>query len=112
MPWAVNRKSWDESELAWLRAWAKRGKTAAQIGAKLGRTADSVRCKAQKEGIPLRPAGNPPTYDDRAVKAALRGVLAGQTQRKIAAELGIAPSTVSRWLNVRGAGYRLSDLGE
>lgn len=110
MPRAINRRQWDENDLAWLRAWAKRGKTAAQIAAKLGRTVGSVRGKAQKEGIRLRLRGQPAHYSNEVVKAALRRILAGETQRRIARDLGVSHSTISHWLNVRGAAYRVSDL--
>lgn len=112
MPRAIRRKRWDAGDESWLRAWAKRGKTAAEIAAKLGRTAASVRCKAYALGVTLRPKGQPPLYAPSVVKAALRRYSAGESQRKIAADVGCSRSTVSYWLNVRGAELTLSDLAE
>lgn len=103
-------QAWKASDVAWLRHWAKRGKTAREIGAKLGRSPKSVRCKATALRIALRPPGQPVVYGEKMVKEALRRILAGEKHRTIAADLGVSPSTISHWLNVRGAGYRVGDV--
>jgi hypothetical protein len=106
------RRHWNATELAWLVSWAKRGKTAKEIGAKLGRSAKGVQCKARDLGIALYSAGTPPTYSEKTVKAALRRYLGGEKQREIAADLGCSTSMITYWLYVRGADYRMSDLVE
>jgi hypothetical protein len=55
-----NYKGWPAADVRELRRLAKENTPTRVIGLKLGRTAISVRGKAQREGISLRPTNQSP----------------------------------------------------
>jgi len=55
-----NRKDWSSRDMAQLRSLARGNTPTRVIGLKLGRTEHSIRSKAQREGISLRPANRSP----------------------------------------------------
>ena len=61
-------KIWSTSDLRTLRKLARGNTPTRVIGLKLGRTATSVRGKAQREGISLRPANRSP-YGRRQIRS-------------------------------------------
>jgi hypothetical protein len=58
-------KGWSAGDLRMLRQLARQNTPTRVIGLKLGRTETSVRSKAQREGISLKPANRSP-YSRRA----------------------------------------------
>jgi hypothetical protein len=63
-------KSWSTAEVRKLREMAQQNTPTGVIGLKLGRTETSVRGKAQREGISLKPTNRSP-YNRR--QSAARG---------------------------------------
>lgn len=61
-----NYNRWSASDVRALRQLAKQNTPTRVIGLKLGRTAISIRGKAQREGISLRPANRSPYNRRRA----------------------------------------------
>ncbi len=61
-------KTWSTSDLQTLRKLARGNTPTRVIGLKLGRTETSVRGKAQREGISLRPANRSP-YGRQGMRA-------------------------------------------
>ena len=55
-----NNKDWSGRDIAQLKSLARGNTPTRVIGLKLGRTVHSVRGKAQREGISLRPANKSP----------------------------------------------------
>lgn len=55
-----HRKAWDEKEKVELKKLADENTPTRVIGLKLGRSEDSVRSKASKEGISLKPTNQSP----------------------------------------------------
>lgn len=55
-----HRKAWDEKEKVELKKLADENTPTRVIGIKLGRSEDSVRSKASKEGISLKPTNQSP----------------------------------------------------
>lgn len=55
-----HRKTWDEKEKVELKKLADENTPTRVIGLKLGRSEDSVRSKASKEGISLKPTNQSP----------------------------------------------------
>lgn len=55
-----NNKNWSMGDVRTLRQLARRNAPMRVIGLKLGRTETSVRGKAQREGISLRPTNRSP----------------------------------------------------
>jgi hypothetical protein len=64
-------KPWSAGDVRMLRSLAKQNTPTRVIGLKLGRTEISVRGKAQREGISLRPANRSP-YTRRATNGRAR----------------------------------------
>ena len=62
-----HRKAWDEKEKVELKKLADENTPTRVIGLKLGRSEDSVRSKASKEGISLKPTNQSP-YNRRKKK--------------------------------------------
>lgn len=58
--WRNNNKNWSAGDVRTLRQLAREHTPTRVIGLKLGRTEISVRGKAQREGISLRPANRAP----------------------------------------------------
>lgn len=58
-------KDWRSPDMKELKQLAKENTPTRVIGLKLGRTEDSVRDKARKEGVSLKPANRSP-YNRRA----------------------------------------------
>jgi hypothetical protein len=61
-----NYNRWSASDVRALRQLAKQNTPTRVIGLKLGRTAISIRGKAQREGISLRPTNQSPYNRRRA----------------------------------------------
>jgi hypothetical protein len=61
-----NYNRWTSSDVRTLRQLAKQNTPTRVIGLKLGRTAISIRGKAQREGISLRPTNQAPYSRRRA----------------------------------------------
>lgn len=55
-----NNKNWSTGDVRTLRQLARQNTPTRVIGLKLGRTETSVRGKAQREGISLRPTNRSP----------------------------------------------------
>jgi hypothetical protein len=55
-----NTKDWSDQDVAQLKSLARGNTPTRVIGLKLGRTEHSVRGKAQREGISLRPTNRSP----------------------------------------------------
>ncbi|MGN6461050.1 MAG: hypothetical protein ACTHLY_07555 [Pseudolabrys sp.] len=64
-------KPWSAGDVRTLRSLARQNTPTRVIGLKLGRTEISVRGKAQREGISLRPANRSP-YTRRTTRARRR----------------------------------------
>ncbi len=62
-----HHKAWDEKEKVELKKLADENTPTRVIGLKLGRSEDSVRSKASKEGISLKPTNQSP-YNRRKKK--------------------------------------------
>jgi hypothetical protein len=61
-----NYNRWTTTDVRTLRQLAKQNTSTRVIGLKLGRTAISIRGKAQREGISLRPTNQAPYSRRRA----------------------------------------------
>jgi hypothetical protein len=55
-----HRKAWDDKEIGKLKKLTDENTPTRVIGLKLGRSEDSVRSKASKEGISLKPTNQSP----------------------------------------------------
>jgi len=55
-----HRKPWDDKEIGKLKKLTDENTPTPVIGLKLGRSEDSVRSKASKEGISLKPTNQSP----------------------------------------------------
>ena len=84
-------------ELAAL--YVDQGLSLAVIGRRFGHTADWVRARLVAAGVPLRPAGRPPTITDDQVRSLLNQ---GLRVADIAKELGVTDSSVLDRMRANG----------